>query len=57
MCKNGNEGLEEADIKDLFSGISALYSKFKSLAKQYSLRLITLMMKQWNALRIEEFLE
>eukprot|EP00347_Sterkiella_histriomuscorum_P023636 403333912 len=56
MCRNTNEGFEEANLKELFSGISHLYSKFKSLAKQYSLRLITMLTKQWNAQKIEEYL-
>ena len=45
MCRHTTESLEEANLKELFIGISNLYSKFKSLSKQYSLRLITILTK------------
>jgi len=57
LCRNTTDPLEEANLGDLFKGISQLYSKFKNLSKQYSLRLITILTKKWNDQKIEEYLE
>jgi hypothetical protein len=33
MCRHNTESLEEVNLKELFIGISNLYSRFKSLSK------------------------
>ena len=48
ICRNSSEILEEANLKELFNEIVPLYEKFGGLSKQYSLRLVTILTRQWN---------
>ena len=48
ICKNSKEILDEANLKELFEEIVPLYEKFGGLSKQYSLRLVTILTRQWN---------
>ena len=56
MCKHSTDSLEEVGLKELFEGITKLYFSFQDLSKQYSLRLITILTRQWNDKKIEEYL-
>ena len=47
MCKTTTESLEEANLKEFLGSICKMYHKFKNLSKQYALRLITILTKQW----------
>jgi len=52
MCKNTTESFEEANLKDFLGNICKMYPKFKNLSKQYALRLITILTKQWQQQKI-----
>jgi hypothetical protein len=56
MCKCTQETFEEANLKEFLSNICKMYPKFKNLSKQYALRLITILTKQWKTSKIQDFL-
>jgi len=56
ICKNSKEILDEANLKELFEEIVPLYEKFGGLSKQYSLRLVTILTRQWNQQKLEDHL-
>ena len=43
-------------MKELLENIASLYSRFENLAKQYSLRLVTILTRQWNQDQLERHL-
>jgi len=47
MCKHTTENFEGANLKEFLSNICQMYPKFKNLSKQYALRLVTILTKQW----------
>lgn len=57
MCKNTSETFEDANLKDFLSKICEMYPNFKDLSKQYALRLITILTKQWQQQKIQDFLQ
>jgi len=56
MCRYYTDNLEDVNLKQLFQELANQYPKFKSLSKQYSLRLVTILTRQWNQNKIEEYL-
>jgi hypothetical protein len=56
MCRSTHETFEEANLKEFLTNICRMYPKFKNLSKQYALRLITILTKQWQVTKIQEFL-
>ena len=52
MCKSAQETFEEANLKEFFGNICKMYPKFKNLSRQYALRLITILTKQWQVTKI-----
>lgn len=57
MCKKNTENFEEANLKDFLEIICRMYPKFKNLSKQYALRLVTILTKQWQQQKIQDFLK
>ena len=57
MSKNATETFEEADLKGFLDKICGMYSSFKNLSKQYALRLVTILTKQWQVQKIQDFLQ
>ena len=57
MCKHTTENFEEANLKEFLSNICQMYPKFKNLSKQYALRLVTILTKQWQQQKIQDFLK
>lgn len=43
LCRHNTEILEEVNLKELFEQVVPLYGSFGGLAKQYTLRLVTIL--------------
>lgn len=52
MSRQSEEAMQDVDLKDLFSKIAYLYSYFNELSRQYALRLMTILTRQWDQQRI-----
>jgi hypothetical protein len=48
MSRQSEESMQDVDLKDLFSKIADLYSYFNELSRQYALRLMTILTRQWD---------
>ena len=50
ICHHNKEALDDEtnELRDLLENIARLYNKFENLAKQYSLRLVTILTRQWK---------
>ena len=46
----------EGNLKVLLKNIALLYNKFTPLAKQYALRLVTILTSEWNSPKMEPYL-
>ena len=50
ICHHNKDAFEDenVELKDLLENIARLYHRFENLAKQYSLRLVTILTRQWR---------
>ena len=46
----------EGNLKELLEYIAKLYIKFTPLAKQYALRLVTILTSEWTHTKMEPYL-
>lgn len=56
LCRYSSEAMFEANLDDLLGHIASLYKDFSALAKQYALRLITILTSEWKVNHMENFL-
>ena len=58
ICHHNKDSFEDenSELKELLENIASLYSRFENLAKQYSLRLVTILTRQWNQDQLERHL-
>jgi len=56
LCRYSSEAMFEARLEELLGHIAALYKDFSALAKQYALRLVTILTSEWKVNHMEGFL-
>ena len=56
LCRHSSEAIFETDLHDLLNHIANLYKDFSPLAKQYALRLVTILTSEWKPSAMEGFL-
>ena len=56
LCRHSSEAMLEGNLKVLLKNIALLYNKFTPLAKQYALRLVTILTSEWNSPKMEPYL-
>ena len=58
LCRHSSETMleNELSLKDLLEYTAKLYKTFTPLAKQYSLRLVTILTSEWKFSRMEQYL-
>ena len=56
LCRHSSEAVFETDLQELLEQISTLYKTFSPLAKQYALRLVTILTSEWKPAAMEAFL-
>lgn len=57
LCRHSGEAMLDVNLKDLLNHISEQYGSFKNLAKQYALRLVTILTSEWKPASLEPYLE
>lgn len=56
LCRHSSEAIFETDLQELLGHIATLYADFSPLAKQYALRLVTILTSEWKPTAMEGFL-
>lgn len=56
LCRHSSEAMLEGNLKELLEYIAKLYIKFTPLAKQYALRLVTILTSEWTHTKMEPYL-
>lgn len=56
LCRHSSEAIFETDLQELLDHIATLYKSFSPLAKQYALRLVTILTSEWKPQAMESFL-
>ena len=56
LCRHTSEAMLDVDLSDLLEHIANLYNSFTALAKQYALRLVTILTSEWKPAPLEQYL-
>ena len=56
LCRHSSEAMLEGNLHELLEYIAKLYQKFTPLAKQYALRLVTILTSEWQHNKMEPYL-
>lgn len=56
LCRHSGEAMLDVNLRELLQHIAAQYPSFKNLAKQYALRLVTILTSEWKPAPLEQYL-
>jgi len=56
LCRHSGEAMLDVNLRELLEHIAQQYPTFKNLAKQYALRLVTILTSEWKPAPLEQYL-